>query len=60
MLPPKILPEGISLPSSTIEVARMIRRLDKQTWCIGLYDLPFPQNALLAKSGIFAYISQDI
>lgn len=60
MLPLKILPEGISLPSSTTEVAKMIRRLDKQTWCTGLYDLPLAQNVLLLKSGTFAYISQDV
>ena len=60
MLPLKILPEGISLPSLTIEVARVIRRLDKQTRRIGCYDLPLPQNALLGKPNIFAYVSQDV
>lgn len=60
MLPLKILPEGISLPSSSIGVAKTIRRLDKQTRRTSLYDLPLPQNVLLAKGGNFAYISEDI
>lgn len=58
--PPKILPKGVSFAFSTIEVARVTRKLDKLTACIGLHDLLLPQNALLRKSSIFACISQGI
>lgn len=34
MLPLKIFPEGVSLPSLTMGVARVIRKLDKLTWFI--------------------------